>query len=179
MTYGYDDKGSEFFSLVLRKAGSSDNLADIIPDTSGSAVWSADSQYIFYVHLDENHRPSKLFRHKIGSPVSDDVLIHEETDAGFFMSAGKSQSGDWIIIDCHDHQSSECWLIPGERPVDAAAADRSAPARVTNTASMKLMACFISSPIQMMLKTSGSSRLRSASLPATTGQTWWRIRRAR
>lgn len=117
VAFGYDDKGSEFFTLVLREAGASENLADVIADTSGSGVWSADCKHIFYIRLDENHRPSKLFRHKIGSPVADDVLVHEEPDAGFFMSVGKSQSGDWIIIDCHDHQSSESWLIPAKEPL--------------------------------------------------------------
>ncbi len=116
VAYGYDDKGSEFFTLVVREAGSSENLADVIADTSGSAVWSADCKHIFYIRLDENHRPSKLFRHEIGTPVSEDVLVHEETDAGFFMSVGKSQSGNWIIIDCHDHQSSESRLIPASDP---------------------------------------------------------------
>jgi oligopeptidase B len=114
--FGFDDKGSEFFTLVLRDAGTGENLADIIPDTSGSAVWSADSSHVFYIKLDENHRPSKLYRHKIGTPVDTDVLVHEENDPGFFMSCGKSQSGDWIIIDCHDHQTSECWLIPANDP---------------------------------------------------------------
>ncbi|MEM9472081.1 MAG: S9 family peptidase [Pseudomonadota bacterium] len=122
VAYGYDDKGSEFFTLVVRKAGSSENLADVIADTSGSGVWSADCKHIFYIRLDENHRPSKLFRHEIGTPVSEDVLVHEETDAGFFMNVGKSQSGDWIIIDCHDHQSAESRLIP--------AADPAAPPRL-------------------------------------------------
>jgi protease II len=65
--FGFDDKGSEFFTLVLRDAGTGENLADIIPDTSGSAVWSADSSHVFYIKLDENHRPSKLYRHKIGT----------------------------------------------------------------------------------------------------------------
>lgn len=117
VAFAYDDKGSEFFTLVLREPGSSENLADVIPDTGSGGVWSADSQYVFYVRLDENHRPSKLFCHKIGSPVAEDVLVHEETDAGFFMSVGKSQSGEWIIIDCHDHQSSESWLIPAGEPL--------------------------------------------------------------
>ncbi|WP_108879542.1 prolyl oligopeptidase family serine peptidase [Anderseniella sp. Alg231-50] len=117
VAFAYDDKGSEFFTLVLREAGSSENLTDVIPDTGSGGVWSADSKYVFYIRLDENHRPSKLFCHKVGSPVTDDVLVHEETDAGFFMNVSKSQSGEWIIIDCHDHQSSESWLIPAAAPL--------------------------------------------------------------
>ena len=116
IAFGFDDKGSEFFTLVLRDAGSGTNLPDQVSDTSGSAVWSSDSRHLFYIRLDENHRPSKLYRHEIGTPASADVLVHEEKDPGFFMSCGKSQSGDWIIIDCHDHQTSECWLIPATDP---------------------------------------------------------------
>jgi len=116
VAFGFDDKGSEFYTLCLREAGTAKNLEDIIPDTSGGGVWSADSQYIFYVRLDKNHRPSKLFRHKLGTPVSDDVLVHEEKDPSFFLSCGKTQSGDWIIIDCHDHQTSECRLISANDP---------------------------------------------------------------
>jgi oligopeptidase B len=114
--FGFDDKGSEYFTVVLRNAQTGENLSDVIPDTGGGVVWSADSRHVFYVRLDENHRPSKLYRHEIGTPVETDVLVHEETDPGFFMSCGKSQSGDWIIIDCHDHQTSECWLIPANDP---------------------------------------------------------------
>jgi oligopeptidase B len=116
IAFGFDDKGSEFFTLVMREAGSTDNLGDIIPDTSGSGVWSADAQYLFYIHLDKSHRPSKLYRHKLGTPVSEDVLVHEEKDAGFFMSCGKTQSGNWIVIDCHDHQTAESWLLPASDP---------------------------------------------------------------
>ncbi len=114
--FGFDDKGSEYFTVILRDTATGENLADTIPDTGGGVVWSADSRHVFYVRLDENHRPSKLYRHEIGTPAAGDVLVHEETDPGFFMSCGKSQSGDWITIDCHDHQTSECWLLPAGDP---------------------------------------------------------------
>jgi oligopeptidase B len=114
--FGFDDKGSEYFTVILRDTETAENLSDVITDTGGGVVWSADSHHVFYVRLDENHRPSKLYRHEIGTPAASDVLVHEEKDPGFFMSCGKSQSGDWIIIDCHDHQTSECWLIPANQP---------------------------------------------------------------
>ena len=114
--FGFDDKGSEYFTVVLRNTETGENLSDVIKDTGGGVVWSSDSRHVFYVRLDENHRPSKLYRHEIGTPAASDVLVHEEKDPGFFMSCGKSQSGDWIIIDCHDHQTSECWLIPANEP---------------------------------------------------------------
>ncbi len=116
LAWAYDDKGSEYYSLQLRDMATGRDLDDSIADTAGGGVFSADSSFVFYVRLDDNHRPSKLFRHRVGTDPSEDVLVHEETDPGFFMGVGKTQSGETIIIDIHDHETSEVWMIPANRP---------------------------------------------------------------
>ncbi|MEP3045836.1 MAG: S9 family peptidase [Roseibium sp.] len=116
LAWAYDDKGSEYYSLQFRDTATGVDLDYSIPDTGGGGVFSADSSFVFYVRLDANHRPSKLFRHKIGTDPSEDVLVFEEEDAGFFMGVGKTQSGDTILIDIHDHETSEVWMIPADRP---------------------------------------------------------------
>ena len=57
------------------------DLADIIPDIEGSPVWTADSSAFYYVRLDANHRPSRVYRHRLGTPAADDVLVYEEKDS--------------------------------------------------------------------------------------------------
>jgi oligopeptidase B len=109
LAWAVDDKGSEFFTMRLRNLINGVDLDDVVEDTAGGGVWSKDSKQLFYTKLDENHRPSTLFSHKVGSKNSDDKLIYEEADPGFFMGVGKTQSGNQIIIDIHDHQTSECW----------------------------------------------------------------------
>lgn len=116
LAWAYDDKGSEYYSLQIRDVASGKDLGYSIADTGGGGVFSADSKFVFYVRLDDNHRPSKLFRHKIGTDPAEDVLVHEEEDAGFFMGVGKTQSGDTILIDIHDHETSEVWMIPADQP---------------------------------------------------------------
>ncbi|WP_306145270.1 S9 family peptidase [Roseibium sp. MMSF_3412] len=116
LAWAYDDKGSEYYSLQLRDTESGKDFDYSIADTAGGGVFSADSSYVFYIRLDDNHRPSKLYRHKVGTDPSQDVLVHEETDAGFFMGVGKTQSGETIIIDIHDHETSEVWMIPADQP---------------------------------------------------------------
>lgn len=116
LAWAYDDKGSEYYSLQLRNTETGKDLNYSIADTAGGGVFSADSDFVFYIRLDDNHRPSKLYRHKVGTDPADDVLVHEETDAGFFMGVGKTQSGETIIIDIHDHETSEVWMIPANRP---------------------------------------------------------------
>lgn len=120
LAYGTDIRGSEYYTVRFKDLGSGDLLEDVIEDTGGGIVWSADATQVFYVRLDENHRPSKVFRHKLGTPVEQDTLVYEETDPGFFVSAGKTQSGDYIVISAHDHETSELYLIDAHAPESAA-----------------------------------------------------------
>jgi oligopeptidase B len=119
IAWSFDDKGSEYFTLRLRDTQSGEDSATAIPNTAGGAVWSADATHVFYVLMDDNHRPSKLYRHEVGSDPADDVLVHEESDPGFFMGVGKTQSDRFIVVSCHDHETSENWLIPADDPTAA------------------------------------------------------------
>jgi oligopeptidase B len=116
LAWAFDDKGSEFYTLKFRDLDSGGDLPGEIADTGGGGVWSADSSEVFYIRLDENHRPSKLFRHTLGDETGEDALVYEEPDAGFFMGVGKTQSQNYIIIDCHDHETSEVRIIPASDP---------------------------------------------------------------
>ena len=117
LAWAYDDKGSEYYTLRLRDIASGKDLADVIEDTGGGGVFSADGRFVFYIRLDDNHRPSRLFRHEIGTDPAADVLVYEEKDPGFFMGVGKTQSGGTILIDIHDHETSEVRMIPSVEPL--------------------------------------------------------------
>ncbi|MDL2403867.1 S9 family peptidase [Rhizobium mayense] len=110
--WGYDDKGSEYFTLKVRNLGTGEDLADVIENTGGGGVWAPDGKSFFYTLQDENHRPSKIFHHIIGTPQSEDRLVYEEQDSGFFMGVGGSLLDDYIFIDIHDHETSEYRIIP-------------------------------------------------------------------
>ena len=110
--WGYDDKGSEYFTLKVRDLASGKDHADEIVNTGGGGVWAPDAKSFFYTALDENHRPSKIFHHILGERQENDRLVYEEKDPGFFMSVGGSLIDDFIYIDIHDHETSEYRLIP-------------------------------------------------------------------
>ena len=61
LLWSYDDKGSEFYTLIIRDLDGRTDLDDRVADSGGSGVWSADNQGFFYTRLDANHRPSKTF----------------------------------------------------------------------------------------------------------------------
>jgi oligopeptidase B len=118
-----DDKGSEFYSVVFRSlddrglgARAEPDLPYRLENTSGNVVWANDGKTVFYTVLDEQHRPCKIMRHVLGSDPKDDVLVYEERDAGFFLGLGMTENRGHILIDAHDHTTSEVWLIDANHP---------------------------------------------------------------
>ena len=119
LAWAFDGNGSEYYTLKVRKAETGADLEDVIEDTGGSAVWANDGKTLFYIRLDANHRPSKVFRHVVGTDPASDVLVYEEKDTGFYMDLEKSQSDRFIIINTSDHQTSEIRLIDADAPESA------------------------------------------------------------
>ena len=116
MAYSYDDKGSEYYKVHIRDLATGKDLADEISDTRGDVVWAQDSQTFFWTWLDPNHRPVKVFRHRLGTPQTDDVLVYEERNPSFFVSLGTTQSNAFILISAGDHETSETRLIDAAKP---------------------------------------------------------------
>src|SRR5262245_11429979 len=103
LAWSADEAGAEFYTVRIRDLAGGHDLADVVPDATGAIVWSSDASAFYYVRLDSNHRPSRVFRHRLGRPVEEDVLVYEETAPGWFVSIGQTQSGRFAEISIHDH----------------------------------------------------------------------------
>jgi oligopeptidase B len=111
MAYSLDLKGSEYYTIYLRDLITEKNKEDIIENTSGGITWSLDSKSFFYSKLDKFHRPRKIFRHVIGTPIKEDKLIFEEKDETFTCSIGLSSDEKFFIISTSDHITTEDYFF--------------------------------------------------------------------
>lgn len=111
VAWSADIKGSEYFSIRVRDWATGADHDDLIEETDGAVVWSADSESFFYVRLDDNHRPMQVWRHRLGTPQADDILVYEEKDVGWFTHIHESSSGRFCVIAGGDHETSEQRLI--------------------------------------------------------------------
>ncbi|MDQ0315100.1 S9 family peptidase [Amorphus orientalis] len=116
LAWAADETGGEMFTIRIRDLDSGTDLDERIEHTAGSVVWAADGRTLFYVQLDDNHRPARVYRHTLGTPSETDVLVYEEADPGFFVGVGRSLSDRFIVIDTHDHETSEVHLIDAAVP---------------------------------------------------------------
>ena len=130
-----DENGSEYFTLRVKDLDTGKILDDVIERCSGGFVWAADDETLFYTVLDDNHRPCKVLRHRIGTradaganaratatataTATNDAIVYEEADAGFFLNVALTESRRFVVIDAHDHVTSEVRLVDATQP-DAA-----------------------------------------------------------
>jgi len=133
MWWSADLQGSEFYTVHIRNLETGKDLTtasglpEAIDATDGHAVWNAHSNMLYYVRMDENHRPMHVWRHRLGTAAAQDELVFEEHDSAWFVSIERSAEGHHAVIVVKDHDSSECHLI--DLRIDSAKPQLVAPRR--------------------------------------------------
>lgn len=117
LAWSRDTSGAEYYSLVFRDLDTLSDSAYEIEDV-GSAAW-LDNRHMLYTRVDENHRPSKVFRHEIGTDPSTDTLVYEEADPRFFCGVSRSRSGDFVFIVAGMNDQDEIHTIRTSNPLEA------------------------------------------------------------
>ncbi len=111
LAYSLDLKGSEYFTINIRKISDNKIISEEIKETSGSITWSLDDKYIFYSKLDKYHRARKIYRHTVGSRTEKDKLIYEEKDEGFTCGIEISSDEKYFFVGTSDHTTSEIYFF--------------------------------------------------------------------
>ena len=73
---------------------------------------------VYYTLLDDCERAYQLKRHKIGTNVSEDVVLFHEEDEKFFLTLTKSTSGEVILLYSSAQITSEAHFILADSPLD-------------------------------------------------------------
>jgi oligopeptidase B len=120
LAYATDRIGNEKYELrfLPLDADTSPALAaESVPDVGYGLAWSAATDYVFYVRLDEAQRPFQLWRHRLGSDPAGDVLVHEEPDRRFALGAGSTRDAAFVLIGLHSTNTTEWLSIPSVSPL--------------------------------------------------------------
>jgi oligopeptidase B len=111
LAYSVDDKGSEYFTIFVRRISDNKIIEETIPDTAGGITWSYDDKCFFYSKLDKFHRSRQIFVHKLGTNISDDRLIFEEGDDRFTCGITTSSDDQFYFISTSEHTTSEVYYF--------------------------------------------------------------------
>ena len=80
------------------------------------ACITPDAQWVFYTVLDDAWRPCAVLRHRVGTPVSDDVEVFREHDERFWLGVGLSFDERNIVIGTGSKTTTEVLMLPADTP---------------------------------------------------------------
>ena len=117
LIYGVDTVSRREYTLYIKDLDSGKLLDDNISNTTGKGVWANDNKTFFYTKQDPiTLRSYQIYKHILGTPQSEDVLVYEENDDTFSCYVSKSKSKKYIMIGSHQTLSSEYRFIDAAKP---------------------------------------------------------------
>eukprot|EP01034_Spumella_vulgaris_P023296 gene23297-29509_t len=112
IAYGVDYSGYETYSVhIVEDPATGKELPDVIEECDGTIVWGSDGSSIFYLAMDEQHRPNRVFLHVLGTPQSDDLCVYTEDDPLFWLGLDKTANDRFVVINSGSKETSECHVI--------------------------------------------------------------------
>ena len=119
LAYGEDTLSRRIYTVRFKNLETGELLEDQILKTTGGVVWANDNKTVFYTRKDEALRAFKIFKHKIGTPSSEDVEIYHESDETFGTFVYKTKSKKYIIIGSYATLSNEYRYVNADTPDEA------------------------------------------------------------
>jgi oligopeptidase B len=114
LMYGADYEGDERYTIRLRDLRTGVDLPDVIEGTFAGASLSPDGRFVVYTTTDDAWRPDTVHLHEIGTPATDDVVLHTESDERYWVGAGFTRSDKYLVIGVGSSITSEEWLVPAD-----------------------------------------------------------------
>ena len=107
------------YDMQFKNLETGEIYPEVIKNTTGGSAWSNDNKTVFYTRKDPvTLRSDMIYKHVLGTDVSEDVLVFEEKDDTFGTFVYKSKSGKYIIIGSGSTLSNEYRFLDADRPND-------------------------------------------------------------
>jgi oligopeptidase B len=117
VSYGVDTVSRRQYTIQIKNLETNEILPLKIENTTGGATWASDNKTLFYSRKDEvTLRPDRIYKHKLGSNPSEDVVVYFEKDDTFNVSVYKSKSKKYLIISSESTLTSEFQILLSATP---------------------------------------------------------------
>ncbi len=116
MAYSIDVTGAEEFTLYVKDLETGELLPDVLEGIDYDLAWANDNRTLFYTTFDDAKRTDRLWRHALGTDVSQDVLIHHEPNESLWVSIDKTLSEAYLVLTLSSMTSSEQHVLGADDP---------------------------------------------------------------
>jgi oligopeptidase B len=116
LAYSVDTAGSEIYTIFFKDLATGQLLTDQIANAYYGVEWANDDRTLFYNTLDDALRPYQAFRHTLGTPQAEDVLVYHEADERFYLNIAKTRGDAYLLITLESTTSTETRFAPADQP---------------------------------------------------------------
>jgi oligopeptidase B len=117
LAFSTDTTGFRQYDLSIKDLRTGKILADHAPRITYVA-WAADHRTLYYVQEDpETKRSHRVYRYVLGSNQHE--LLFEEKDEQYDLWVSRTRSGAFVVVGSASSTTSEAWVIPADRPMEA------------------------------------------------------------
>ena len=117
LAYAADTVGRRISTIQFKNLETGEVLPDVIPDVTSNIAWANDNRTLFYAKQDPTTlRPFQIYRHRLGTSVSDDQLVYEEADETFGVAVFKTKSKKYLMVASFQTLSTEYRFLEADDP---------------------------------------------------------------
>ena len=115
LAFSFDTTGAEKYIIKFKDLRTGKILHDEITNTGG-LKWFNDNKTILYTTRDDANRIYKVYRHVIGTDLSDDKLLYHEKDEAYDLFLYKSKDRKYIFALSDANDTREIRYVNSEAP---------------------------------------------------------------
>lgn len=120
LAFAEDTLSRRIYTIRFKNLETGEMLEDKIPNCETSGAWANDNQTYFYTTKNKISLLSeKIWRHKLGTPNKQDVMVYHEKDPSYYLGVYKSKSDDYIIIFSSSTLVSDYQILKANNPTGA------------------------------------------------------------
>lgn len=117
VAFGLDLVSRRQYTIHIKNLETGEILSDKIENTTGGSSWSTDNKTLFYTGKDaQTLRSDKIFKHKLGTNASEDVLVFHEKDDTYSTFVYKEKSKKYLIIGSGSTLTTEYQILEANNP---------------------------------------------------------------
>ncbi|WP_419211177.1 S9 family peptidase [Maribacter sp. X9] len=115
--FGVDTVSRRQYTMQIKNLETGIILEDKIENTTGGGVWANDNKTLFYTKKDPvTLRSDKIYKHRLGTPTSEDELVFHEKDDTFSTFIYRTKSKKYLVIGSFSTLTSEFQILPTDTP---------------------------------------------------------------
>ena len=117
VAFATDTVSRRQYVLQIKNLETGNIYSDKIENTTGGSVWANDNKTLFYTKKDPlTLRSYKIFKHILGTDVSEDIEVYHEKDDTFNVSLYKTKSDKYVMLESTSTVSSEVQFLNADTP---------------------------------------------------------------